>query len=300
MLDPALFQLPGTKYKDLILANASELKDSLTAIITFMQRYESWLVLPSVLIAAGGVCLWLQHEWRANRFQNRARLSAASGTLLISTALFWANPVEAFIAFAFSHAVGTWSLSGRSRGRLYYRPRPQPSLMQRLLHYPRAWYVTFTAFFVAAGIAQILWGQAIMKGVKPVEFFGMTGAMWLFYYAVYESLVHFYMDGFLWKMRRPAVREYLTAASLPPSVAHSKDPIVGSSLAGCGKSLRSLHPLSYLPPVRGRRLRKEAIFYAGCGTTNYAVAHETHFFRTLLGSNFHERSSFGPSPWKKG
>ena len=37
-------------------------------------------------------------------------------------------------------------------------------------------------------------------------------------------------------------------------------------LAGCGKSLRSLLPLSYLPPVRGRRLRKEAIFYAGCYT----------------------------------
>ena len=102
---PLYFSYLGPKYKDLILANASDLKDSLTVIIAFMQRYESWLVLPSVLIAAGGVCLWLQHEWRANRFRNRARLSAASGTLLISTALFWANPVEAFIAFAFSHAV---------------------------------------------------------------------------------------------------------------------------------------------------------------------------------------------------
>ena len=58
--------------------------------------------------------------------------------------------------------------------------------------------------------------------------------------------------------------------------------IARARLTGCGKSLRSLHPLSYLPPVRGRRLRKEAIFYAGCGTANYAVAHETHFFRTPL------------------
>ncbi len=204
---PLYFSYLGPKYKDLILANASDLQDSLTAIIAFMQRYESWLVLPSVLIAAGGVCLWLQHEWRANRFRNRARLSAASGTLLISTALFWANPVEAFIAFAFSHAVEYMVFVWAFQRRLYYRPQPQPSLMQRLLHYPRAWYITFTALFVAAGIAQILWGQAIMKGVRPIEFFGMTGAMWFFYYAVYESLVHFYMDGFLWKMRRPAVRE---------------------------------------------------------------------------------------------
>ena len=46
----------------------------------------------------------------------------------------------------------------------------------------------------------------------------------------------------------------------------SKPPLPRSSamsVAGCEKSLRSLLPLSYLPLVRGRRLRKEAIFYAG-------------------------------------
>src|SRR5260370_17974558 len=37
-----------------------------------------------------------------------------------------------------------------------------------------------------------------------------------------------------------------------------------ASPAGCGKRLRSLLPYSYLPLVRGRRFRKEAIFYAGC------------------------------------
>lgn len=204
---PLYFSYLGPKYKDLILANASDLKDCLTVIISFMQRYQSWLILPSALIATGGVYLWLRFEWRANRLQNRARLSAATGTLLISTALFWANPVEAFIAFAFSHAVEYMVFVWGFQRRRYHRSRPEPSLMQRLLHYPKAWYIGFTSIFVAAGIVQILWGQAFMKGARPLEFFGITGAMWFFYYAVYESLVHFYMDGFLWKMRSPAVRE---------------------------------------------------------------------------------------------
>jgi len=204
---PLYFSYLGPKNKDLLLANAGEVKNSLSVIVSFMEKFEYWLVLPSALVAAGGVGLWLWHEWHAHRFQNRARLSAGGGTLLLSTALFWANPVEAYIAFGFSHAVEYMVFVWAFQRRLYYRPRPEPSLMQRLIHYPRAWYIGFTSIFVAAGIVQILWGQAFMKGARPVEFFGITGAMWVFYYAVYESLVHFHMDGFLWKMRRPAVRE---------------------------------------------------------------------------------------------
>ena len=56
----------------------------------------------------------------------------------------------------------------------------------------------------------------------------------------------------------------------------------GLALAGCDKSLRSLLPLSYLPPARGRRLRKEANFYAGC-YAHRATSRSLHpFFRTLL------------------
>ena len=56
------------------------------------------------------------------------------------------------------------------------------------------------------------------------------------------------------KRRRPAAEEGFWWPA----------PALLSLLADCDKSLRSLLPLSYLPPVRGRRLRKEAAFYAGC------------------------------------
>jgi hypothetical protein len=194
------------KYKDLILANGTNVAGPLS-IIGFMEKYERWLVAPTAAIAAGGVALWLWWEWRTHRYQNRPRLCAATGTLFLSTAMFWANPVEVYIAFGFSHAVEYMVFVWAFQRRRYCRPRPAPSLMERVLRYPKTWYLGFTLTFAAIGTTQVLWGRLIMHGVRPMLFFGLTGSLWLFYYAVYESLVHFYMDGFLWKMRRPDVRE---------------------------------------------------------------------------------------------
>jgi hypothetical protein len=195
------------KYKDLIFANGPDVKGPLSVIVSFMERNERWLIAPTAAIAAAGVGLWLWHEWRARRFQNRPRMSAAAGMLALSTSLFWANPVEAYIAFGFSHAVEYMVFVWAFQRRRYARPHPQPSTMERLLRHPRTWYVSFIAVFGALGILEGSWGSLIMKGSHPVQWFGMTAGKWLFYYAVYESLVHFYMDGFLWKMRRADVRE---------------------------------------------------------------------------------------------
>ncbi len=204
---PLYLSFLAPKYKYLILANGSDVKGPLSWIISFMERSERWLIAPTAAIAAAGVGLWLWHEWRTRRFQNRPRMSAAAGMLALSTTLFWANPVEAYIAFGFSHAVEYMVFVWAFQRRRYARPQPQPSTMERLLRCPRAWYIGFIAIFAALGMLQASWGTIIMKSAHPMEFFGLTGAAWLFYYAVYESLVHFYMDGFLWKMRRADVRD---------------------------------------------------------------------------------------------
>jgi hypothetical protein len=60
--------------------------------------------------------------------------------------------------------------------------------------------------FTAIGILQVLGGRTILTDAEPPEFFGITLRGWILYYAVYQSLVHFYLDGFLWKMRQPEVR----------------------------------------------------------------------------------------------
>ena len=77
--------------------------------------------------------------------------------------------------------------------------------MQRLLQFPRAWYVSFTAILVVLGVLQAVY----IDDLNEIPFAWMTVGRWFFYYTVYESLVHFYMDGFLWKMRRPEVSGYV-------------------------------------------------------------------------------------------
>jgi hypothetical protein len=55
-------------------------------------------------------------------------------------------------------------------------------------------------------------------------------------------------------------------------------------LAGRGKSLHGLLPLSYLPLAKGRRLRKEAIFYAGCYWREIKLSCSKPFSSTLPGA----------------
>lgn len=192
--------------KDTIMNRGQVIALYTSAIIRFMERYRAWLIAPSVLVAIGGVGLWFWYDWRAHRFQNRARLSAATGTLMISTALFWADPLKAFIAFGFSHAVEYITFVWAFQRRRYRHPQASPCLMQRLLRHPEIWYGVLISIFTTFGVLQVLGGRTILTGAKPVEFFGITLRGWILYYAAYQSLVHFYLDGFLWKMRTPEVR----------------------------------------------------------------------------------------------
>lgn len=202
---PLFFSYLGPTYKSVILDRGADVGPALSLIIEFMEKYETLLVVPSILVAAGGIGLWLWWEWRTQRFRNRARLSAALGTTLASTALFWADPVKAFIAFGFSHAVEYMVFVWGFQRRFYNQPRQHPSLMQQLLKFPRAWYVSFTAILIVLGSLQALY----IDDLNEIPFAWMTVGRWYFYYTVYESLVHFYMDGFLWKMRRPEVSGYV-------------------------------------------------------------------------------------------
>jgi hypothetical protein len=203
---PLYFSYLAPKYKSLILDRGKIVAGYTSVIIQFMEQHESALATPSVLVAVGGVGLWLGYEWRAHHFQNRARLSAGGGTLLISTALFWTNPVTAYIAFGFSHAIEYMAFVWAFQRRRYRRAQFEHCLMAHLLRYTTIWYTLFIIIFATAGILQVLWGRTILTTTKPIMIFGLTGRTWVLYYAVYQSLVHFYMDGFLWKMRRLEVR----------------------------------------------------------------------------------------------
>ena len=50
------------------------------------------------------------------------------------------------------------------------------------------------------------WGRSIFPELEQPQWLGFRTAEWMFYWSIYQSFVHFYYDGFLWKMRTPDVR----------------------------------------------------------------------------------------------
>jgi hypothetical protein len=59
-------------------------------------------------------------------------------------------------------------------------------------------------------------------------------------------------------------------------------PCLPAILAGCGKSLRSLLPLSYLPLVIRERFEESSQLLCRCAIAKCSNTHETAFSRTLL------------------
>ncbi len=206
---PLYFSYLGPENKSLIFKNGPSVRPYMAPIIAFMEEHQALFLVPSALAAAGGVGTWLWYEWRTHRFTNRARISSGAGMLLLSTALFWLDPVKVYIAFGFSHSIEYMTFVWAFQRRRYHKPMPEPTVMEKLLSKPVLFYALMIAVPAAIAILNTIWGREIFAGERPIRIMGLSGGQWYFYYAVYESLVHFYMDGFLWKIRRPEVRANL-------------------------------------------------------------------------------------------
>ena len=161
----------------------------------------------SVTFLVVALALWLRAEWRANRFRNAPRLWMFVGTNLLAVSFLVCNPVKAYLAFTFSHAVEYMDFVWAFQRRRYAReitPRP---MLQRVLYHPATAYLGFT--FILAGLFLYLkyWGKYIAPDFARPMLAGFKTSHWLLYWGIYQSLVHFYFDGFLWKMRSKTVRE---------------------------------------------------------------------------------------------
>ena len=50
------------------------------------------------------------------------------------------------------------------------------------------------------------WGVHFFPEQEKIEIAGITGSRWIYYWGISQSMIHFYYDGFLWKMRSPETR----------------------------------------------------------------------------------------------
>jgi hypothetical protein len=128
----------------------------------------------------------------------------AIGTTALGAATL-VDPLKGYIAFGFAHAleysVFVWAFQRR---RYSQAEDPLPLLGRLLRAGPVLFYAAFFATFMGANIF-LNWGDdAFYEGKMAI--FGVGAGSWLFHLTIWGSFVHFYYDGFLWKMRHAHVR----------------------------------------------------------------------------------------------
>jgi len=78
-----------------------------------------------------------------------------------------------------------------------------------LLRHPIATYVAYLLITTAVFFGLRHLGYIVFKG-WPKAFVGPFSSRQLIaQWGVYQAMMHFYFDGFLWKMRLPSVRRHI-------------------------------------------------------------------------------------------
>jgi hypothetical protein len=161
-----------------------------------------WASGPAALLVAVTTVGWWLAERRANGCSCRPRLWMASSITLLGAAFFLFPPLKVYLALGFNHAI---EYAGFVWG--YERRRHAASadpLLGHLVRRPTLAVLTLVAPVAAVALA-LEFADDLWVG-HPVRFGGLRAETWLYAWTVWSSFAHFWFDGFLWKLRDPAVR----------------------------------------------------------------------------------------------
>jgi hypothetical protein len=205
---PLLALLVGPAQKHFISQQAKLVTQYLLPVVDGLAAIAPYAIVPAALLAFASVALFVRSEWRADRLRCWPRLSMALALTLLNASFLVVNPVKVYIAYGFSHAIEYMVFVWAFLRRRYAHPLEHRPLLERALRHPVIAYGSYTlviggVYFVADyGRDYHLWSGGFDVG-------GVKIGTWLFSFAIWQSLAHFYFDGFLWKMRAPAVRASL-------------------------------------------------------------------------------------------
>jgi hypothetical protein len=203
---PLYFVYLGPAHREVLVQHAPSVNAYLLPMVDALARLQPLLLGPALAVLAASLVVFGRYEWRVNRLGNTPRLSMALGMTLLSASFLVCNPVKAYLAFAFSHAVEYMVFVWAFQRRRYALPLPHRPLLGRLL--TRPWLIYPALLLLIGGGYFVLryYGQYIFPQAGPLQIGGTSAARWVFFWGVYQSLMHFYYDGFLWRMRMPQVR----------------------------------------------------------------------------------------------
>ena len=153
------------------------------------------------------VALWVRGEWRACRLSNPARLGMAAGTTALNACFLWLDPVMVYLAWGTTHAIEYTTFVWAFQRKRYREPLPHRPLNQRLLRWPWLYYAFFTVGLGALYVVLKYWDRTFFPGTPQPTLLGFSAWRWIASFAVFQSMMHFWFDGFLWKMRVEATRD---------------------------------------------------------------------------------------------
>ena len=152
--------------------------------------------------------IFVRAEYKSTRLKNTPRLSMALGVTLLSASFLFASPLKVYVAYGFSHAVEYVVFVWAFQRRRYAQPLSPPPLLQRLLRRGLLFHAVFIGG-IALFYMYFEFGKDAGLYEGPARLWGIKITTMVYCWAIWHSFAHFYFDGFLWKMRLPAVRASL-------------------------------------------------------------------------------------------
>jgi hypothetical protein len=206
---PLIVTYVAPRFTEEILREFRVARKFLRPLLEWLYAAQPVAVPLSTAIAITSLVIFFVFEWRVHRLRNRPRLSMAIGmaSLWFCFAVF--DPVKVYLAFAFSHGLEYMVFVWAFQRRRYAEVRSPQPLIARLLEHP---WITYPLYTLALGGLYILfndWQDYDFWRVPNRRVLDMKIGKWVFFWGVYQSLLHFYYDGFLWKTRQSAVRKSL-------------------------------------------------------------------------------------------
>jgi hypothetical protein len=198
----------GPAQREVIQGQAKSITQYVMPAVDFLEGVQSYALVPAAFLAAGSVANFVWFEWKNTRFASKQRLSMAFALTALNLCFLFFSPLKVYIAYGFSHGIEYMTFVWAFLRRRYAQPQAHRPLIQRLLTRPVLAYGIFT-LSIAAVFFGIEYGDDFGLHAGGVKIFDIKFGTWLFAFAIWQSIAHFYFDGFLWKMRAPAVRASL-------------------------------------------------------------------------------------------
>jgi len=206
---PLVASYVGPRFSEVIIHEFKVADDFVAPILTGLTAAQHVLVPISVAITAFATLTFVAFEWRENRFRNRPRLSMALGLFALWSGFVVFEPIKVYLAFAFSHGIEYMVFVWAFQRRRYSVPRdPQPR-MARILEHPWLAYSLYTLALGGIYVFLYDWGDFKFSQATNVRVGTVKIGRWVFYWGVFQSLLHFYFDGFLWKTRNASMTQSL-------------------------------------------------------------------------------------------